>query len=288
MPKGKDIPLLALGIFGIGTSGPLIAGSKMPIPSLILWRNLGGTLLLLPFALKKREWITKEQRSGIKTSAISGFLLGLHFLAFFAAMRYTTVATGTAMACLQPIFAALFVAMQGHIIPRRSWGGMAIAFASVILITGLDLSLSSKYFTGDIAGVLAGALAAGYLLNSAKAQKDISTSTFAVICYSFCALTALVAGLILRVQIWGFPKREWILAGLLILGAQILGHTMFNLSLKRVSPVVVSLIIFFEVPVSALIAAIWLHQKPSVGIIPGIIGLLIGCGIFVTKSEAND
>jgi hypothetical protein len=23
MPKGKDIPLLALGIFGIGTSGPL-------------------------------------------------------------------------------------------------------------------------------------------------------------------------------------------------------------------------------------------------------------------------
>jgi drug/metabolite transporter (DMT)-like permease len=288
MPKGKDIPLLALGIFGIGTSGPLIAGSKMPIPTLIFWRNLGGTLLLLPFALKKKEWRTAEQRSAIKTAALSGFLLGLHFLAFFAAMRYTTVATGTALTCLQPIFAAIFVSLQGHLIPRRSWGGMAIAFASVLLITGLDLSLSSKYFVGDVAGILAGALAAGYMLNGAKAQKNISTSTFAVICYSACALTALISGFIFRVQIWGFPKREWILTALLILGAQILGHTMFNMSLKRVSPVVVSLIIFFEVPVSALIAAIWLHQKPSAGIIPGIIGLLIGCALFVTRSNSND
>lgn len=288
MPKGKDIPLLALGIFGIGTSGPLIAGSKMPIPTLIFWRNLGGTLLLLPFALKKKEWATTEQRRALKTAAISGFLLGLHFLAFFAAMRYTTVATGTALTCLQPIFAALFVALQGHLIPRRSWGGMAIAFASVLLITGLDLSLSSKYFIGDVAGILAGALAAGYMLSGAKAQKHISTSTFAVICYSSCAFTALFAGLIFQVQIWGFPRREWVITALLILGAQILGHTMFNMSLKRVSPVVVSLIIFFEVPVSALIAAIWLGQKPSAGIIPGIFGLLIGCAIFVTRSDSND
>ena len=48
---------------------------------------------------------------------------------------------------------------------------------------------------------------------------------------------------------------------------------------------IVSLIIFFEVPVSAIIAGIWLKQRPSVGIIPGIIGLLIGCAIFVAKSD---
>ena len=288
MPKGKDIPLLAMGIIGIGTSGPIIADSKMPIPSLIFWRNLGGSLLLLPFALRKREWVSKEHKSGIKTATFSGFLLGLHFLAFFAAMRYTTVATGTALTCLQPIFAALFVSLQGHLIPKRSWSGMFIAFISVLVITGLDLSINTKYFFGDIAGIIAGALAAGYMLAGAKAQKTISTSTFAVVCYLSCALTALISGFIFRVQIWGFPKREWVLVGLLILGAQILGHTMFNLSLKRVSPVVVSLIIFFEVPVSAIIAGIWLNQKPPAGIIPGIIGLLIGCGLFVARSDKSD
>ena len=288
MPKGKDIPLLALGIFGIGTSGPIIAASKMPIPSLIFWRNLGGTLLLLPFAIAKKEWKSESQRAAIKTAAIAGFLLGLHFLAFFAAMRYTTVATGTALTCLQPIFAAIFVSLQGHRIPKRAWSGMGIAFVSVLLITGIDLAVGAKYFMGDLAGIIAGALAAGYMLAGSKAQKNISTSTFAVVCYLSCAATALIAGLILRVQIWGFPKREWVLCLLLILGAQILGHTMFNLSLKRVSPVVVSLIIFFEVPVSAFIAAIWLNQKPSSGIWPGLIGLLLGCAIFVTRSEAND
>ena len=288
MPKGKDLPLLAMGIVGIGTSGPIIAASKMPIPSLIFWRNLGGTLLLLPFAIRAKEWRDAKAIGAIKTAALSGFFLGLHFLAFFAAMRYTTVATGTALTCLQPIFAALFVAFQGHLIPKRAWSGMGIAFVSVLLITGFDLAIGFKYFLGDLAGILAGALAAAYMLAGAKAQRTISTSTFAVVCYLTCALTALCAGLILRVQIWNFPKREWILCGLLILGAQILGHTMFNMSLKRVSPVVVSLIVFFEVPVSAIIAAIWLNQKPSNGIWPGLIGLLIGCAIFVTRNEPSN
>ena len=288
LPKGKDIPLLALGIFGIGTSGPIIAGSKMPIPSLIFWRNLGGTLLLLPFALKNREWKTKEHRKAITWSMLAGVWLGLHFLAFFAAMRYTTVATGTALTCLQPIFAALYVSFRGNKIPRKSWSGMVIAFCSVLLITGIDLAIGGKYFLGDLAGIAAGALAAAYMLTGAHAQKVVATSTYAVVCYFFCAITALVSALILKVKLFGFPTREWILCGLLILGAQILGHTMFNLTLKRVSPVVVSLIIFFEVPVSAILAAIWLHQRIQLGIIPGLFGLILGCALFVVRSDKND
>jgi drug/metabolite transporter (DMT)-like permease len=62
---------------------------------------------------------------------------------------------------------------------------------------------------------------------------------------------------------------------------------MFNMTLPRVSPVVVSLVVFFEVPVSAIIAFIWLDQIPAPGIIPGIIGLLIGCGIFVSRAKVS-
>jgi drug/metabolite transporter (DMT)-like permease len=85
-----------------------------------------------------------------------------------------------------------------------------------------------------------------------------------------------------------FPAKQWWLVIALILGAQLLGHTMFNLSLKRVSPAVVSLITFFEVPVGALLAFWWLGQRPPTGTIPGIIGLLIGCGIFVLRSKVTD
>jgi drug/metabolite transporter (DMT)-like permease len=60
---------------------------------------------------------------------------------------------------------------------------------------------------------------------------------------------------------------------------------MFNSVLKRVSPAVVSLIVFFEVPVSALLAAWWLDQKPPLGIIPGIALILIGCVLVVTRTR---
>ena len=92
---------------------------------------------------------------------------------------------------------------------------------------------------------------------------------------------ALIAGN----QIFSFSAKEWwILLGL-ILGAQLLGHSMFNSALKRVSPAIVSLIVFFEVPVSAVLAAWWLGQKPPLGIIPGIVLILGGCVLVVTRTR---
>jgi drug/metabolite transporter (DMT)-like permease len=89
--------------------------------------------------------------------------------------------------------------------------------------------------------------------------------------------------------LFDYSARDWwILIGL-IAGAQILGHTMFNSALKRVSPAIVSLIVFFEVPVSALLAVWWMGQKPPVGIIPGMVLILVGCALVVIRGrESND
>jgi hypothetical protein len=37
--------------------------------------------------------------------------------------------------------------------------------------------------------------------------------------------------------------------------------------------------------VSAILAYLWLDQKPPAGTIPGIIGLLFGCTLFVLRSN---
>jgi drug/metabolite transporter (DMT)-like permease len=89
--------------------------------------------------------------------------------------------------------------------------------------------------------------------------------------------------------LFDYSTRDWwILIGL-IAGAQILGHTMFNSALKRVSPAIVSLIVFFEVPVSALLAVWWMGQKPPIGIIPGVVLILVGCALVVIRGrESND
>jgi drug/metabolite transporter (DMT)-like permease len=282
IPARPDLIRLGIGIIGIGTSGPLIAMSAMPVLSLIFWRNLGGALMTAPFALRHRI-----DRTGAKWAVLAGFVLALHFYGFFLAMRMTTVAAGTALVALQPIFAALFLKLTGGEIPSRAWLGMFVSFGGVLLISGIDLQISLRAFLGDLAAIISAALAAIDMLIGARAQRTLETSTYTSICYFFCAMTALPMALIAGNQIFNFSAREWwILLGL-ILGAQFLGHTMFNSVLKRVSPAVVSLIVFFEVPVSSILAIWWMNQKPPVGVIPGIVLILFGCALVVLRTRPN-
>ena len=280
MPARPDLIRLGIGIIGIGTSGPLIALSTMPVLTLIFWRNLGGSLMTLPFALKH-----SRDKTGVKWAVAAGVVLALHFVGFFLAMRMTSVAAGTALVALQPIFAALFVKLSGGHIPSTAWLGMIVSFLGVALVSGVDLQISYKSFLGDLAAIISAALAAAYVMAGSKAQKTLETTTYTTICYFICAVTALPMALIAGNQILSFSAKEWwILLGL-ILGAQLLGHSMFNSALKRVSPAIVSLIVFFEVPVSAVLAAWWLGQTPPVGIIPGIILILAGCVLVVTRTR---
>jgi drug/metabolite transporter (DMT)-like permease len=105
------------------------------------------------------------------------------------------------------------------------------------------------------------------------------------VCYSTCAILILPVVLLTDSNLTGYSANEWWLLAGLIIGAQFLGHTLFNFTLKRVSPAVVSLVVFFEGPVSALLAFVWLGQQPPAGTIPGIIGLLFGCTLFVLRSN---
>jgi drug/metabolite transporter (DMT)-like permease len=281
IPAKPDLIRLGLGIIGIGTSGPLIAMSAMPILTLIFWRNLGGSLITLPFALRH-----SRDRTGMKWAVIAGVLLALHFIGFFLAMRMTTVAAGTALVALQPIFAALFVKFSGGHIPSKAWLGMVVSFVGVVLVSGVDLTISLRAFLGDIAALVSAALAAAYMIAGSKAQRTLETSAYTTVCYFVCAMTALPMALIAGNEIFSFEQNEWLILLGLILGAQLLGHTMFNSALKRVSPAVVSLIVFFEVPVSAVLAAWWLDQTPPIGVIPGIALILIGCILVVTRTRS--
>lgn len=280
IPDRPDLIRLGVGILGIGTSGPLIAMSTMPIPTLIFWRNLGGAIFTAPFALRH-----KVDRNGAKWAALSGFILATHFIGFFLAMRLTTVAAGTAIVALQPIFAALFVRITGGHIPSKAWLGMFVSFTGVLLISGVDLHISFRSFLGDVAAFISAALAAMYMMAGSKAQRTLETTTYTTICYFICAITAIPVSLIAGYQLFNFSAKQWWIVLGLIAGAQILGHSMFNAALKRVSPAVVSLIIFFEVPVSSLLAMWWLNQTPPAGVIPGIILILTGCVLVVTRTR---
>ena len=166
-----------------------------------------------------------------------------------------------------------------------------MSFLGVILISGIDFTLDRRYFMGDIDAVVSALLAAIYMMWGSRAMKTLETTTYTTICYGMCALTALPIAIVSGSEIIHFELREWwILLGLII-GAQLLGHSMFNSALKRVSPEIVSLIVFFEVPVAAIIAQIFSIGNKAPGmIIPGIALILVGCTLVVlrTRPERNE
>jgi drug/metabolite transporter (DMT)-like permease len=283
LPARPDLIRLIVGIFGVGSSGPLIALSAMPVPTLIFWRNLGGAIVTLPFALRH-----KIDRTGTKWAILAGIVLALHFIGFFLSMRLTSVTAGTAIVATQPIFAAFFVKLTGGHIPRKAWLGMFISFSGVLLVTGIDLQLDRRSFLGDLAALISGALAAWYMLIGSRAQRTLETFSYTTMCYSVCAITALPFIFFAGYEIVGFPVREWLILCGLILGAQILGHTMFNLTLKRVSPAVVSMIVFFEVPIAAALSFLFkIGKQPTILIIPGVVLILLGCMLVVMRTRTD-
>ncbi len=285
MPSRRELGLLTLVVIGIGTSGPVIALGSMPIVALIFWRNLGGFLLVLPWADKKLDWKDSNTRKGILLAVVSGTALAAHFFGFFLAMRLTSVATGTALTALQPIFAAYFVRLLGGHIPRRVWIGMIVAFAGVLVITGVDFQISTRAFLGDLAAIGCAAVAAVYVIIGARTREVLSTATYTSIVYLTCAIVSILVALLTNTKLIGYPRIEWLYLISLIIGAQILGHTILSFTLKTLSPAIASIVVFFEVPVSAILAFWWLGQLPPLGTIPGLILILVGCAIFVWKQN---
>jgi drug/metabolite transporter (DMT)-like permease len=287
MPSRKDLAQLGVGVVAVGTSGPLIAASTVPIPSLIMWRNALSAVATAPFAIRdlrrQRAQGRSPARSTLLLSAFSGVLLAAHFLGFFAAMRMTSVAAGTALVALQPVFAALMAKSRGHFVPAKAWLGMAIALVGVLAIGGVDYSLSTRALLGDLAAIAAAFLGAAYVSVVSEVRTNLSTSIHTTICYSTTAGIMIVVSLLTSQPLWGYSGREWLIIAGLIFGAQLLGHTVFNHVLKTTSATVVSLIVLFETPVAALIAALWLSQFPPPGIYLGMVLLLAGSALVVSR-----
>ena len=132
--------------------------------------------------------------------------------------------------------------------------------------------------------VLAGALAAIYMTVGANVRKTVSLAPYAVVCYSAAAV--VLAGLALATgeHLGGLSGHAWIKILALTVTAQLLGHTLFNRVLKTTSATVVSLCILLEVPIAALIAALWLHQVPSWSMIPGAVLILLGLVVVTAGS----
>ena len=84
----------------------------------------------------------------------------------------------------------------------------------------------------------------------------------------------------------GFDRDTWLAIGGLVVGAQLLGHTLVNLVLRSISPTAVSVAILFEILGATLIARVAFGETPPAGAWPA--GALIVAGVVAVVRSDQD
>jgi drug/metabolite transporter (DMT)-like permease len=276
--------LAVVGLLGVSASGPLMAGTDAPALTIAFWRNALAAGVLVPVAaVSRRAEVAAISARELALVTVAGAALALHFATWVSSLKMTSVASATALVCTQVGWVVLIGRMRGRRVGRAVLFGLAMSFAGVLVVSGVDVTISGRALRGDALALAGGLFAAVYTVLGASARRSLTTTTYTTLCYGTCALLLLPAALLADQPLAGFSPRTWWGIVAVTVAAQLLGHSVFNHLLAVVSPTVVSLVLLLEVPGAALLAAVFLGDTPPLGVYLGLLLVLTGLAVVVTN-----
>jgi drug/metabolite transporter (DMT)-like permease len=284
----RTLLLMAVGVVAVSLSGPLMALAVVPPLAIAFWRNAFATVALAPPALLgRREELVALRRRGLGLVLLSGVALATHFATWVTSLTLTSVASATALVCLQLAWIVAWQLLRGERFGARVVAGLVLAFSGVLVVSGVDFTLSPRALAGDGLALVGGAAAAAYTVLGSRARQTSSTTTYTFVCYGSCAVLLAGACLVAGQELGGYPAAQWGLLLLVTATAQLLGHSVFNHLLATTSPMVVSLALLLEVPGAALIAAFLLDQRPPAAALLGLAVMLAGLVLVIVGNRGG-
>ena len=275
-----------MGVLAASSSSILIRYAQQDgIDSLAIaaWRMTLASLVLLPMALatRRREFRRLAPRS-VAPALLAGLFLAVHFTAWITSLEHTSVASSAALVTTNPIWVGLAtVVLFRERLARLTVAGIAISLLGCLLILWVDYQAGGQL--GAAAGAAGGAAGTGgrqpmlgnalalfgavcvsaYLLTGRRVAARFSLLAYVTVVYGAAAAMLMLVALAAGVELWRYPASGWAaLAGLALL-PQLIGHTAFNWSLRRLSPTFVALSILGEPVGSAILASLLFAETPS-------------------------
>jgi drug/metabolite transporter (DMT)-like permease len=284
----RTFALLAVGVLAVSLSGPLMAAMVVPPLAIAFWRNGFATVALAPPALiGRRAELGSLGGAQRRLIVASGVALAVHFATWVTSLKLTSVASATAIVCLQLAWVVLWQLLRGERFSRGVALGLVLAFSGVLVVSGVDFSVSSEALLGDGLALLGGMAAAAYTVIGSRARLTTSTTAYTFVCYGTCATILAVACLVSGQDLGGYPLDQWALLLLVTITSQLMGHSVFNHLVGTTGPVVVSLALLLEVPGASLLAAIILGQQPPLGALVGLAVILVGMALVVLNNRSG-
>lgn len=293
-----------------GFTGVLGRAITLDFPVLVWWRMLLTALFIAVIITARKKWVPVAGKD-LARLVLVGILMGLHWVAFYGAIKFSNASVALICLSTSPIFTSLL----DPLVNKSRWdavelafGGLAIAGVAVIALfdhkaqsSGLDQQ------TGIVLGVIAAVLAAVFtVINKGIASKYPArtmvfwemTSGWAFITVAIgVAIAAGAQGFLLNpgsteLAFWprqigaseffsGFPgslslHNDWPWLVILALCCTVWAQSLALTALKNLSSFTVTLSVNLEPVYGILLAFLFFQENKELGA-----GFYAGVGLII-------
>jgi len=154
--RGSLLMIAAFAAFAVMMTLIKLAGGRVPLPQILIVRQLVMTLILALMVGRALPRIMHTSRPGLQflrgTFSLGAMLCG------FTALIYLPMAEATALGFAQVLFVTLLaILILGEVVDRRRWIALALGFAGVIIMLRPTGEAMNGYALLAILGALFGA-----------------------------------------------------------------------------------------------------------------------------------
>jgi drug/metabolite transporter (DMT)-like permease len=255
----------------------------------IVWVRMSmAAALLAPLLLVdvKRGRVPRTPRGAVLV-VLSGVFLAGHFLLWTASLQYTSIAASVLLVSMHPVAVIpMSRLLLGERASRRQVIGMCFALAGVAVTCIGDFRLSGTALVGDLLALGGAVCLAGYLIIGRSVRGSVGLGLYSG---SVFAIVALVAAITTAFQANPhLPSSRTALYGLALAAiCTVGGHATFNLLLRQVRALTVSIAFLGEAPLAALIGFIIVGSIPSATTLVGGLIILAGVGLVIVPPAAE-
>lgn len=286
MKKIDPRVILFIGVMVTSTSPVVVKNVAAPSLAVAAWRLAWTMVIMLPVAFYRRADFKQVSRRDLVTAMAAGTLFALHLICWFGSLKHSSVATASVLCCTEVIFAALGFALvlKGRI-PPLGVAAIAVAFGGS-LILALSKSGGADTLFGNVLGLLAGFLIAGYSLIGRVERGHLTTTVYTFLTYGSCFVVLLLGCWISGTPLLSYDLGELAASSLfLTITCTFFGHTVFTWCLKWLSPSYVSAVKLCAPGFSAVFAFFLLRENLAPLQIVGGLVTLLGAFLYTRAEE---
>ena len=279
--------ILFTGLLAISTS-PVIARLLPLVPAAVIsfWRmTFASTMLWGVSSIRPQKSITPKN---IRLVLAAGFLLAMHFIFWFGALKLTSIANTTVLGIVAPGFTLLFERLWYN--RRLSWItiiALLIILVGCIIVQGDDLGSVSGAGLGNIMAITSAVFLGSVFIIGAEVRKTTPVITYTRMVYTISAVVLLVSSLILDNPLLGYSINNYFWLFMLGLIPTLIGHTAFSYSVKFVSPTVIAALPLGEPIIASYLAWVLFTERVPFYVVSGGLIIFIGLIILIINKQSE-